>query len=60
MGAELCITCALQASGVGAGQGSQVCCSPWVRKESDMTERLNWTEALDGNRMLIDKKYVNF
>ena len=22
-------------------QGSQVCCSPWGRKESDMTERLN-------------------
>ena len=21
-----------------------MCCSPWGRKESDMTERLNWTE----------------
>ena len=21
-----------------------MCCSPWDRKESDMTERLNWTE----------------
>ena len=30
-----------QASGVGEGQGSLVCCSPWGRKESDMTERLN-------------------
>ena len=26
------------------GQGSLVGCSPWGRKESDMTERLNWTE----------------
>ena len=25
----------------GEGQGSLVCCSPWGRKESDMTERLN-------------------
>ena len=27
--------------GDGEGQGSLVCCSPWVRKESDVTERLN-------------------
>ena len=33
-----------QAPGVGDGQGSLVCCSPWGRKESDTTERLNWTE----------------
>ena len=26
------------------GQGSLVCCSPWGRKESDMTEWLNWTD----------------
>ena len=32
-----------QASGVGDGQGSLVCCSPWGRKESDTTEWLNWT-----------------
>ena len=24
-------------------QGSLVCCSPWVCKELDMTEQLNWT-----------------
>ena len=30
-----------QAPGVGDGQGSLVCCSPWGLKESDMTE---WTE----------------
>ena len=27
-----------QASGVGDGQRSLVCCSPWGRKESDTTE----------------------
>jgi len=31
-------------SGVGYGQGGLVCCDSWGRKESDMTERLNWTE----------------
>ena len=31
-----------QALGVGDGQGSLACCSPWGCKESDMTERLNW------------------
>ena len=30
-----------QAPGDGEGQGSLVCCSPWSRKESDVTERLN-------------------
>jgi len=25
------------------GQGGLVCCSPWGHKESDTTERLNWT-----------------
>ena len=30
--------------GVGDGRGGAVCCSPWGRKESDMTEWLNWTE----------------
>ena len=33
-----------QALVVADGQGSLACCSPWGRKESDMTERLNWTE----------------
>ena len=28
--------------GVGDGQGGLVCCSSWGRKESDMTEWLNW------------------
>ena len=30
-----------QASGVGDGQRSLVSCTPWGRKELDMTERLN-------------------
>ena len=30
-----------QAFGAGDGQGGLVCCSPWSRKESDTTERLN-------------------
>ena len=33
-----------QALGVGDGQGGMVCCSSWGCKESDTTERLNWTE----------------
>ena len=35
-----------QAPGVGDGQGSLVCCSPWGRKELDTTEWLNWTELI--------------
>ena len=30
--------------GVGDGQGGLACCGSWGCKESDMTERLNWTE----------------
>ena len=30
-----------RALGVGVGQEILVCCSPWGRKESDMTEPLN-------------------
>ena len=33
-----------QALGVGNGQGSLVCYSPWGCKESDTTEQINWTE----------------
>ena len=29
---------------VDDGQGGLVCCNSWGRKESDTTERLNWTE----------------
>ena len=30
--------------GDGDGQGGLECCDSWGRKESDSTERLNWTE----------------
>ena len=30
-----------QAPGDSEGQGSLTCCSPWGRKEPDMTEQLN-------------------
>ena len=33
-----------QALGVGDGQGSLVCCSPWSPKGSDAFEQLNRTE----------------
>ena len=32
--------------GVGDGQGGLACWNSWGRKESDTTERLNWTEKL--------------
>ena len=38
--------------GVGDGQGGLVCCNSWGRKESDTTERLNWTEC-----SLVDKTF---
>ena len=34
-----------QALGVGDCQGGLACCSPWGRKDSDMTEQLNWTDS---------------
>ena len=30
---------------VGDGQGGRACCGSWGHKESDTTERLNWTEG---------------
>ena len=35
-----------QALGVGDGEGSLVCCSPWGFKESDTTQWLNWTYSV--------------
>ena len=35
-----------QTLGIGDGQGSRVCCSPWFHKELATTERLNWTELV--------------
>ena len=38
-----------QTPGDSKGQGSLACCSPWGRKESDLTEQLN-----------NNNKYVNY
>ena len=32
------------------GQGSLACCSPWGRKESDMTSQLNNNNDVEGKR----------
>ena len=40
-----------QAPGVGDGQGSLACCTPWGCKESDLTEQLD-RKILDS--LLID------
>ena len=42
-----------QAPGVGDGLESLACYSPWSHKESDMTERLNWTE------LNLEKHWLN-
>ena len=42
-----------QTLGVGDGQGSLACCSPWGHKELDMTEQLNNNNKWDGIAMLL-------
>ena len=42
--------------GVGDGQGGLACYDSWGRKESDTTERLNWTESLFGFNFVFFKK----
>ena len=44
--------------GVGDGQGSLACCSPWGHKESDTTERLNSTELNTGIQESHDKRVL--
>ena len=36
-------------------QGSLVCCSPWGHKESDTTERLNWTAIHGWKKNTLNK-----
>ena len=43
--------------GVGNRQGGLVCCDSWDRKESDTTERLNWTELLHCRQILYCLSY---
>ena len=38
--------------GVGDGPGGLACCNSWGPKESDTTERLNWTEHMRMNILL--------
>ena len=47
-----------QAPGVGDGRGGLACCSPWGRKESDVTEGLNNNKTM--NRNVHQKNKVNF
>ena len=55
-----------QALGVGDGQGSLVCCSPWGHKELDRTEQLKWTEQRPGNclegcwSLLSEEKHIGW
>ena len=48
-----------QVSGVGEGQGSLVCCSPWVHKELDMTEQLNRIDCVHSHTHLLCLVMVN-
>ena len=48
-----------QALGVGNGQGSLVCCSPWGHKELDMTEQLDWIEKSPLNQQDKQFKYAS-
>ena len=41
------------ALGVGEGQGSLACCSPWGHKDLDTTEQLNWTELIHKMKFTI-------
>ena len=41
--------------GVGDGQGGLACCSSWGGKESDMAERLNWTELIEDLNVVDNK-----
>ena len=52
-----------QAPGDGEGQESMACCSPWGCRESDMTERLNWTDWLKEHyvyRKKVDKSNLRW
>ena len=46
-----------QAPGIGDGQGSLVCCSPWCLKESDTTERLNCTDSNKTYTLMLETQF---
>ena len=45
--------------GVGDGQGGLACCNSWGRKESDTTDRLDWT-GLNSNLKTIRIPLLSF
>ena len=45
--------------GVGDGQRGLVCCGSWGHKESDMIERLNWTEQRNISLKSVVEKVFN-
>ena len=45
--------------GVYDGQGVLACCDSWGRKESDMTERLNWTELRTNLDSILKSRDIN-
>ena len=46
--------------GVGDGQGGLACCDSWRRKESDMTQRLNWTELMSLLLNMLSRFIITF
>ena len=46
--------------GDGEGQGGLACCDSWGRKESDVTERLNWTELIGVSNHHTYLKYTQY
>ena len=44
--------------GVGDGQGGLSCCSPWGRKESDTTERQNWTGSVNTRKQCLSEQWA--
>ena len=48
-----------QAPGVADKQGSLACCSPWDRKELDMTEQLNNTSHIKNYFIAILKNFCS-
>ena len=49
-----------QALGVGDGQGGLACCSPWGRKESDTTERLNNNNNKNKGLLYSTGNYIQY
>ena len=45
--------------GVGDGQGGLACCDSWGCKESDMTERLIWSDLMDVKYLRAERTTLN-